>query len=144
MQHHKKKPDVDVVNDVLKALLAANPKSEFVNSLYFQYHERGGLSKKQLQGLHAKAKKLIGFSEAKLATLEAIMLKQPTRFKSALPENKPLIVIDDAVKLQVDAILQQYPQHKRVLYFQAKLQQNNPLSPTEIAELERFAKLLLK
>jgi hypothetical protein len=143
MQHHKKNPDVDVIDIVLKAVLAAQPKSEFVNSLYFQYHERGGLSKKQIQGLYFKAQKVEAVSVAHLATLEAIMLKQPNRFKSKLPENTPLYTIDPAVAAQVNSILAKYPQHKRVVYFKAKLDKNELLSALELTELQRFAKLLL-
>lgn len=143
MQHHKKKPDVDVIDIVLRAVLAANPNGEFVNSLYFQYHERGGLSKKQIQGLYYKAQKVETISAANLATLEAIMLKQPNRFKSALPETKPLYTIDPEIANQVNAILEKYPQHKRVLYFKAKLDKNEILSPVELTELQRFSKLLL-
>ena len=52
------KPDVDVTKDVLKAVLAAQPGSSFIQSLLQQYEERGGLSKKQLQGLYDKASKI--------------------------------------------------------------------------------------
>jgi hypothetical protein len=71
----KKKVGVDVILDVLKETLAANPESDFIKSLLFQYQERGGLSKKQLEGLLGKASKVVSISEAKLATLEAIILK---------------------------------------------------------------------
>ena len=50
----RKKPDVDVVNDVLLKAIAAYPENAFVKSLHYQYHERGGLSKKQLEGLFQK------------------------------------------------------------------------------------------
>ena len=53
----RKKPEVDVVLQILQASLEAQPSSSFLQSLLFQYQERGGLSKKQLEGLHAKAKK---------------------------------------------------------------------------------------
>lgn len=51
------KPDVDVIMDVLKAVVEAQPGSTFAQSLLNQYQERGGLSKKQLQGLLNKAEK---------------------------------------------------------------------------------------
>ena len=52
------KPDVDIVLDILKAVLEAQPLSSFTQSLLFQYQERGGLSKKQLEGLYSKATKV--------------------------------------------------------------------------------------
>jgi hypothetical protein len=52
------KPDVDIVLDILKAVLEAQPLSSFTQSLLHQYQERGGLSKKQLQGLYGKAQKI--------------------------------------------------------------------------------------
>ena len=54
----RKKLDVDIVLDILKETLAANPTSSFTASLLHQYQERGGLSKKQLEGLHHKASKV--------------------------------------------------------------------------------------
>ena len=48
---NKIKPGLDIVLDVLKASLAAYPTSKFIESLLFQYQERGSLSKKQLEGL---------------------------------------------------------------------------------------------
>jgi hypothetical protein len=41
-------------------------------------------------------------------------------------------------------ILEKYPEHKRVLYFKGKNDSNTPLSTTEVSELERFYKLLVK
>ncbi len=51
----RKKPGVDVVKDLLEHALIAYPDSTFIKSLSFQYEERGGLSKKQLDGLYKKA-----------------------------------------------------------------------------------------
>ena len=76
------KPDVDIVLDILKAVLEAQPLSSFTQSLLHQYQERGGLSKKQLQGLYGKAQKVKSIPAGKLATLEAIILKRPTKDKS--------------------------------------------------------------
>ena len=73
----RKKADVDVVRDVLQLMQAAKPDSVFINSLAFQYEERGGLSKKQLEGLYQKAMKVEAVPGHKLATLEAIILKKP-------------------------------------------------------------------
>ena len=54
----RKNPNVDVIRDVLKLTLEAYPESNFIKSLLFQYQERGGLSKKQLQDLYTKASKV--------------------------------------------------------------------------------------
>jgi hypothetical protein len=140
----KKKPDVDVIMDILNETLQANPTSSFIQSLLFQYQERGGLSKKQLEGLHSKASKLTTISPGKLATLEAIILKKPTRYKSPLPTAAPAFVKDTATGDLITAILQKYPQHKRVLFYKARFDNNDLLSATDKSELEKFAKILLK
>jgi hypothetical protein len=138
----RKKVEVDVVKDILEAALAAYPESTFVKSLSQQYEERGGLSKKQLEGLFKKVQKVTSIPAGKLATLEAMILKRPTRYKSAPPPNKPLYAKDEKVGELIGKILEKYPQHKRVLFFQSKYNNNEPLSVTEIAELEKFKKLL--
>jgi len=137
----RKKIDVDVVKDILNAALQAYPESTFVQSLNRQYEERGGLSKKQLEGLFKKAQKIKGLAVSKLATLEAEILKKPTRYKSTLPENKPLYTKEEKTGEMIEAILAKYPHHKRVLFFKAKYDNNEPLSSAEILELERFSKL---
>lgn len=142
--HLGKKPDVDVVRDVLEAAVAGYPDNAFVKSLLQQYDERGGLSRKQMEGLHAKALKLKTIPEHKLATLQAIILRKPQKSGKAMPENKPMFEKDLSAGLTIDAILQKFPAHKRVLFLKAKYEKNEPLSSTEIDELERFAKLLLK
>ena len=139
----RKKPDVDIIKDLLELTLVAYPASVFIKSLSFQYEERGGLSKKQLEGLYKKAEKVKTIPANKLATLEAVILKRPTRYKSALPENTPLYTKDIVAGQMIKAILEKYPQHKRVLFFKAKYDNNELLSLTEIAELERFHKLLV-
>ena len=73
------KPGVDIVLDVLKAVAEAQPHSEFAQSILRQYQERGGLSKKQLEGLYGKAQKIKSIPPGKLATLEAIILKKHTK-----------------------------------------------------------------
>jgi hypothetical protein len=139
----RKKPDVDIIKDVLKASREAFPNSSFVQSLSLQYEERGGLSKKQLEGLYKKAEKISSIPPNWLATLEAEILKRPTRFKSTPPPPKPLYEKDEKTGVIIDSILKKYPQHKRVLFFQSKYQNNESLSSLEIAELEKFQKLLL-
>jgi len=138
----RKKTDVDVVLDILNAAREAYPASEFLQSLWHQYQERGGLSKKQLQGLHGKASRIPSIPPAKLATLEAEILKRPTRYKSEKPVSTPLYVKDEHVGNLIQSVLARYPQHKRVLYFKVKWENNETLSSAESAELERFYKLL--
>jgi hypothetical protein len=143
MKMYRKKPDVDIISDVLKASREAYPNSSFVQSLSVQYEERGGLSKKQLEGLYKKAEKIKTIPPNWLATLEAEILKRPTRYKSTAPAPKPLYEKDEKVGTTIEAILKKYPQHKRVLFFQSKYQNNETLSSGELAELEKFQKLLL-
>jgi hypothetical protein len=138
----RKKIDVDIVKDILEAAMVTFPHSEFVKSLAQQYEERGGLSKKQLEGLFGKAQKIESLPVGKLATLEAMILKKPTRYKSAPPTHKPLYEKDEYIGELIGNILAKYPQHKRVLFFQAKYNNNESLSATEITELEKFRKLL--
>jgi len=128
--------------DVLKETLAANPESDFIKSLLFQYQERGGLSKKQLEGLLGKASKVVSISEAKLATLEAIILKKHAKHRSDLPAPTPLYTKDESVGKIIDEILEKFPQHKRVVFYKTKFDNNETLSAVEKTELERFKKLL--
>ena len=141
---YRKKPGIDVVRDVLELSLEAYPGSTFISSLSFQYEERGGLSKKQLEGLYKKASKVKTIPAAKLATLEAMIRERPSRYKSDLPENTPLYSKDIKTEQLILEILGKYPEHKRVLFFKARFDNNETLSSAEIAELERFHKLLLK
>lgn len=139
----RKKPDVDIINDVLEATMEAYPASVFVKSLFQQYHERGGLSKKQLEGLYHKAAKASNLSPSKLATLEAEILKRPNRYKSALPPTAPLYTKDEEAGELINTILAKYPQHKRVLFLKTKYDNNETLPPTEIAELKKFHTILM-
>jgi hypothetical protein len=138
----RKKPDVDVIKDILEAARMAFPASGFVQSLSLQYEERGGLSKKQLQGLYDKVSKVNTMPPGKLATLEAVILKKPTRYKSQLPEPTPLFTKNETAGQLICDILSKYPQHKRVLYFKTKYDNNEVLSPADMTELEKFHKLL--
>jgi len=140
----KKKPGVDIVLDVLKATLAAYPESELIRSFLFQYEERGGLSKKQLEGLYSKASKVAIIPEAKLATLQAIILKKHQKHKSELPTHTPLYEKDEASVSTINAILEKYPTHKAVLFYKNKIDKNEVLTALEKTELERFKKVLLK
>lgn len=136
------KPDIDIVNTILEDCIMAYPVSSFVISIYKQYMQRGSLSKKQLQGLYGKASQIQDMSPGKLATLEALIKKMPTRFKSDLPPKEAPQKKDDEALLLINKILAKYPQHKRVLFLKAKHDNNEPLSPIEIAELKKFIALL--
>lgn len=139
----KKKKGIDVIDQILDACYKAFPDSIFIQSLMHQYEERGSLSKKQLQGLLSKAQKANDISANKLATLEATILKMATRFKS----EKPLITEqkkDDKPQQLMAAILEKYPQHKRVLFLQQKFNNNEILTASDVSELEKFYKLLIK
>ncbi len=142
MQPNKKSSDVDIVNEVLEACILAYPVSSFVISIYQQYQKRGSLSKKQLQGLYGKASEIESLPAGKLATLEAVIKKMPNRFKSELPETKPLYEKDKAAGELIEAILAKYPQHKSVLLLQSKYNNNQPLTPMETDELKKFKQIL--
>jgi hypothetical protein len=140
----RKNPSVDVINDILRLTMEAYPASNFIKSLLFQYQERGGLSKKQLQDLHAKASKVAGMPAGKLATLEAVILKKPTRYKSPMPLAAPAVVKDEKTGLYINEILAKYPQHKMILFLKSKYENDEVLSPTDKKEIERLHKLLVK
>lgn len=134
--------DVDVVRDILEQTEIAFPASSFVKSIHQQYLNRGGLSKKQLEGLYQMAQKVNTIPVGKLSTLEAIILKKPTRYKSEKPEPAPLYKKDEVIGKKIESILGKYPQHKRVLFLKVKYDNNEIFSSAELAELERFYKLL--
>lgn len=136
--------DVDIVSDVLAAAVRAYPDSEFVQSLSHQYLVRGSLSKRQLEGLYQKAERIKELPHNKLATLEALILKRHAKYKSPLPATAPLYQKDEQSGGWIEAILAKYPQHKRVLFFQSKWEANNPLNASEVSELQKFYKLLIK
>jgi hypothetical protein len=137
-----RKKGIDIINEVLEDCIIAYPVSSFIISLYKQYGTRGSLSKKQLQGLHSKASKIEGISPGKLGTLEAIIKKMPTRYKSEAPAPKPLYEKDESTGQLLKAILEKYPQHKQVLFLKAKYDNNELLTATEITDLKRISQLL--
>ena len=137
-------PDVDIIMQLLEATLNARPNDAFVKSILQQYRERGGLSKKQLEGLYGKASKLPDIPAHKLATLEAIIKKKHARSRSELPANAPLYQKDERIGNMLEDILEKYPQHKRVLFLKSKFENNEVLATTEVSELEKFYKLLMK
>jgi hypothetical protein len=143
MKPPPKKQGTDIINEVLEDYLMVVPDvSPLILSFYQQYQKRGFLTKKQLQGLHSKASTIPDISAAKLATLEAIIKKMPNRYKSELPQATPLYEKDETTGSLISDILGKYPQHKRVLYFRNKYDNNEPLSVQELEELKRFHKLL--
>jgi len=138
----KKRPGIDIINMLLEDCILAYPVSSFIISLYKQYLERGFLSKKQLQGLYDKASQIKDMPPGKLAALEAMIKKMPTRYKSGLPTAKPLYQKDESAGQVIDQILVKYPQHKRALYLKSKYDNNEPLTAIEIADLKRLKQLL--
>ncbi|MEO9099912.1 MAG: hypothetical protein ABI267_06300 [Ginsengibacter sp.] len=136
------KPKLDIINMLLEDCIMAFPISSFVISIYQQYQRRGWLSKKQLQGLYDKASKINGVLPGRLAALESIIKKMPTRERSELPENTPMFIKDDASGKLIDEILRKYPQHKRVLFLKVKYDNNEVLSPSDVSELKKFSQHL--
>lgn len=133
---------LDIIGKVLDALYAHNTNALFVMSLMHQYEERGSLSKKQLEGLLAKARKVPDMPQNWLGTLEAIILRMPTRYKSEKPViTAPVFIKDEETGAMIDAILAQYPQHKRVRYFKSRYELNEIFSVTEKEELRKFMQL---
>ena len=138
----QKKQGLDIINEVLEECILAYPVSSFVISLYKQYQERGSLSKKQLQGLHSKASKIKDIAPGKLATVEAIINKMPTRDKAPVTEQKSIVVHEDNTAQLIEEVLAKYPQHKRVLFFKSKYENHETLSPLEVGELKKFRQLI--
>jgi len=135
------KPGIDIINEVLEECILAYPVSSFIISLYQRYQKMGSLSKKQLQGLYDKASRIETLAPNKLTTLEAIIKRMPTRYKSDKPEAKPLFEKDIATGKLIDDILAVYPEHKRALFLKAKYENNEPLSTTELSDLQRFKRM---
>ncbi len=137
-------PDMDIVAYMLEAVLKAKPDDSFCKSIQTQYIERGGLSKKQLEGLYGKAQRIEGIHPGKLATLEAIIKKKHVTQRSTVTITKVEDEKDEAVEKMIAEILEKYPQHKRVLLFKSKFEKDGKLIVAEKEELEKFYKLLMK
>lgn len=137
-----KKPDVDIVNEILEECILAYPVSSFIISLYQQYQQRGSLSKKQLQGLYGKAARIKDLPPGKLATLDAVIKKMATKFRSEIPPPKPLQQKDETVGQMIQSVLDKYPAHKRVLFLKSKYDHDEPLTTVEINDLKRFVQML--
>jgi hypothetical protein len=138
------KDRLDIINDVLEECILAYPLSSFIISLYKQYLQRGSLSKKQLQGLYGKASKIEHLPPGKLATIEAIIKKMPTRYKSELPEAKPLFEKEETTGQLITDILEKFPQHKRALFLKAKFDNNELFSPADLTDLKRIKSMIAK
>lgn len=137
------KGKLDIIDKVLEACYKYNPDALFVMSLMHQYEERGSLSKKQLEGLLAKASKVPDMPVNWLATLEATIHKMHTRAKDPATVGKPLFAKDEALGAKMQSILQKYPAHKRVVFLFEKFNRNELMSPLEKSEIEKFYKLLV-
>lgn len=137
-------PDMDIVAYMLEAVLKSKPDDSFCKSIQMQYMERGGLSKKQLEGLQGKAQRIEGIHPGKLATLEAIIKKKHVTHRSTATITKIEEQKDEAAGKMINEILEKYPQHKRVLLFKSKFDKDGKLIVTDKEELEKFHKLLMK
>jgi hypothetical protein len=137
-------PDLDIVAYILDEVLKAKPDDVFCKSIQIQYIERGGLSKKQLEGLYGKAQRITGIHPGKLATLEAIIKKKHVTHRSTVTLVPAVEVKDLDTEKMIQEILEKYPQHKRVLLFKSKFEKDGKLIILEKVELEKFHKLLMK
>ena len=144
LKMNKRKDRIDSINEILEECIIAYPVSSFIISLYKQYQQRGSLSKKQLQGLYAKASEIKDIPPGKLAAIEVIIKKMTTRHKAELPEPEPLFKKDESAGATIAEILDRYPQHKRVLFLKSKYDNNELLTPSDLADLKKFRQLLIR
>ena len=143
MQQHIN-PNNDIIAYVLEAVIKARPDDAFCKSIQLQYMERGGLSKKQLEGLLGKAVRIPGIHPGRVATLEAIIKKKHVTQRSEVTITKIEEEKDTASENMIVAILEKYPQHKMVLVFKSLFEKDGKLSALEKTALERFHKILIK
>ncbi len=135
---------VDIVLNILESLKNKNPDNFFINSLHLQYCNKGGLSKKQMEGLHTFATQSKLISVSKLATLEAIIKKKPTRYKSEVVTRKIDTNTDNnEFEIVLLQILEKFPQHKTALGLMVKCKQINGLTASDKLEINRLGKILL-
>jgi hypothetical protein len=137
-------PDIDIIADLLKAVLKVRPEDGFCSSLLQQYQQRGVLSKKQLEGLLGKATKFTETTQGKLATLEAIIKKKHSNHRSVASKPSAPPANDDESLQLIAQILEKYPTHKRVLLFKMKVDKKELLIAAEKEELQKFARVLFK
>jgi len=135
---------MDILLNILETLKVAKPDSLFISSLHQQYCNRGGLSKKQLEGLLGKALQSGVISEGQLATLEAIIKKKPNRYRSEKIEKAPEFDTSAEAVPLLKNILEKYPQHKMAVFLQNKLLAGQSLTDSEINEIKRLHQLLTK
>ena len=136
-------PDIDIVAYIIEAVLAAKPNDEFCKSISIQYMERGGLSKKQLEGLQGKAARIPGINPGRLATLEAIIKKKHVTHRSEATLTAAVKPSDAEAGRMITEILEKYPQHKRILFFNINYIKDGNLGLNEKEELLRFYKILI-
>jgi hypothetical protein len=141
---YRKKPDVDVINDVILLAMDHYPDNAFLKGLYRQYHDLGGLSRKQLEGLLGKADRVPAVTGAQKATLEAEIRKKPQRFRTEAPTHSPIYEKDETAGRLIREILDRYPEHRMVKILHQKIEKMEPLTTVERQELERFHRLLVK
>ena len=136
-------PDIDIVADIIKAVLAAKPDDAFCKSIRIQYMERGGLSKKQLEGLQGKAARVPGIPPGKLATLEAIIKKKHVTHRSEATITATVKTNDEEAGKMITEILSKFPQHKRVVLFKTFFDKEGRLGTADKEELVKFYKILI-
>ena len=134
--------ELNIILTILESLRKENPDHTFIHSLWIQYCNRGGLSKKQLEGLYLQAKKSSLISSAQLATLEAIIKKKPNRYKSEVIKKLPEEKKDTLLEAWVNQLLEKYPNHKVGLLMESKIKHHDPISDKEKSELNRLIKIL--
>lgn len=137
-------PNIDIIAQIIAEVLKAKPTDAFCQSIQQQYFERGGLSKKQLEGLQGKAQRIAGIPASKLATLEAIIKKKHVTHRSSISATMPEAIVDTTSLPLITDILHQYPSHKRVCLLKHLLEKNGTLSTSEKEELVKFHKILIK
>ena len=66
------------------------------------------------------------------------------QYEAAASAPTPMFVKDEVTGAIIQSILEKYPQHKRILYFKAKFDNNEIISSADLTELKKFEKLLLR
>ncbi len=132
---------MDLIRNILDAVLTKKPDDAFCKSLLEQYKLRGGLSKKQLEGLHGKATNYTDLAPGKLATLQAIINKKQQIQRS----DKPAVTekkTEDEIPGLIAEILVLAPAHKRILFMQNRYANGDVFTIPEKDEIKRIHKLL--
>jgi hypothetical protein len=137
-------PATDILLSILTKMKALHPTSSFVDSLHSHYCNRGGLSKKQLEGLLDKMMKTTDIPQANIATVQAIILKKHVREKAKPTITATPVQRDFVHGKLMEEILLKYPQHKRILFLKSKYDKNEAMSTQDFTEIEKLHKLLVK